>query len=434
MAGVPLLATAATALVSCSEELPVGLGDAVLPGEPVTVVITIPWSEFGSDLEVFGGYGSPATLGQGVLALQYEGTLDARTLIRFADYPDTVAARDSTGATRPDFDPTYVGGRLVAIFDTAASTNGETAVGMILGRTEVEWDLRTASWDFSVDTINDQQAWPEPGGGPVTVVDTATWDPTFADSVVFFLDSATVAAWSDPTDFAAGARLELLDAGHRVGVRGARLWLHARPSINPDTIVEVPSPSSGATFIYTPNVPPPPAGIRVGGAPSWRTLLDVTVPKVLDSIPELCALVPCPHELRPVEISVAALVLTSAATDPAFQPTDSITVDVRPVFQRSAMPKSPLGESLIEGSGGRVLPPEAFGSSPGQAFEIPFTSYARDLLRGVTSRGDPVPNSLALLSLTEPYSIAYATFEGPGSANEPVLRLIVTIGPAVELP
>jgi hypothetical protein len=422
------------AFVACSEESPVGIGPGPLPGEPVTVEVTIPWSEFASALEVFGGYGSPEDLGRGVLALQYEGTLDARTLLRFASYPDTATVRDSTGTNRPDGNLTFIGGRLVARFDTVASTNGDTPVAFALGRTETEWDQTTASWDFAIDTINDQRPWPEPGGGPVTPVDTAQWDPATGDSAVFLLDSAAVAAWADPSDLSAGARIEILDPGYRVGLVGATLRLDARPSLDPDTIIEVSAFTRGSTFLYTPFPTPPPDGIRIGGAPAWRTLLDVAIPEVLDGDPDFCAVVECPHPLVPGEISFAALLLTSRATEPAFQPTDSIRLDVRPVFDRSAMPKSPLGPSLIQSSLGRPVAPEAFASDPGQLIEIPFTSFARDLLRGVDEDGNPAPGTLALLSVFEPLSISFASFEGPGSAAEPVLKLVLTIGPPVELP
>jgi hypothetical protein len=285
-----------------------------------------------------------------------------------------------------------------------------------------------------VDTINDQRPWPEAGGGPVDAVSTAVWDPANGDTAVFLVDSVTVAAWSDPDDLSAGARIDILDPGHRVQFRAATLRLDARPSIRPDTVIEVNSFIQDVTFMYTPFPTPPPDGVRIGGAPSWRTLLDLTIPEVLDGIPELCAVVSCPHTVDPGEISFAALRLTSRATDAAFQPTDSIRLDVRPVFDRSAMPKSPLGPSLVEGALGRPVPPEAFSSSPGQEIEIPFTTFARDLLRGEDGDGNPAPGTLALLSVFEPFSIAFASFEGPGSPAEPSLILVLTIGPPVELP
>ena len=44
------------------------------------------------------------------------------------------------------------------------------------------------------------------------------------------------------------------------------------------------------------------------------------------------------------------------------------------------------------------------------------------------------PKTLALLSLFEPVSIAFASFHGPGDENAPFLKLIVTVGRSVELP
>jgi len=431
---VSCLCVAPVLLVACEEQSPVGVGDGPLPGEPVTIEVTIPWSQFADSLEVFGGYGSPEDLGQGVVALQYEGLLDARTLLRFGDYPDTASVRDSTGTIRPDFDLTYFGGQLVMRFDTVASTNGATPITIALGRTTTEWDATTASWEYAVDTINDQRPWPEAGGGPVTAVDTAVWDPATGDTAVFQLDSATIAAWSNPSDLTAGARVEVLDPGFRMQFRGATLRLNARPSIRPDTVIDIAAFVDEVTFLYTPFPTPPPDGVRIGGAPAWRTVLNVAIPQTLDGIPELCALVACPHTVDPGEISFAALLLTSRATESAFQPSDSIRLDVRPVFDRASMPKSPLGTSLVEGDLGRAVPPEAFGSAPGQSIEIPFTTFARDLLRGVDEEGNLAPNTLALLSVFEPFSISFASFEGPGSPGEPALKIVLTIGPAVELP
>ncbi|MGY8778251.1 MAG: hypothetical protein ACKVIN_09025, partial [Longimicrobiales bacterium] len=68
------------------------------------------------------------------------------------------------------------------------------------------------------------------------------------------------------------------------------------------------------------------------------------------------------------------------------------------------------------------------------SIQIPFTTFSRDLLRGEDSNGNPAASTLALLSVLEPFSISFASFDGPGSASEPYLRLVLTIGPPVELP
>ena len=61
------------------------------------------------------------------------------------------------------------------------------------------------------------------------------------------------------------------------------------------------------------------------------------------------------------------------------------------------------------------------------------TLFVRELVAGPVDGVTP-PNTLALLSVLEPLSIAFASFEGPGGAGEPRLRLVLTIGSAVELP
>ena len=329
--------------------------------------------------------------------------------------------------------PAFVSGRLVAFFDTIAST-GTGPITLQIGATTTGWDGATATWDFAVDTINDQRAWPEPGGGPVDSVSTGIWDRAAGDSVVFAVDSATLAMWKDTTDVTAGVRFDMIDTGARLKLLGARLQLDARPSLNPDTIIELAAPTRRVTFIYSPNPAPPPDGIRIGGAPAWRTVLDVAIPSVINGPASFCAVVSCPHTLTPIQISSAALVISSRTTDPAFQPSDSVRLDVRPVFQRSAMPKSPLGLSLISDVLGSSVAPAAFAGSPGVQIEVPFTAFARDLLRGEDANGNPPTNTLALMSVFEPFSISFASFEGPGGANEPFLRLVLTIGPAVELP
>lgn len=420
-------------VMACQEESPTSIAEGDLPGSPVTVEILLPWSDFASNLEVFGGFGSPEDLRQGVVANQFAGTLNARTLLRFLPYPTVVTVRDSAGTARPDADLTYIGGTLIAFFDTLASTNvGPVNLG--LGATQSTWDATTVTWTFAADTVNDPLPWGEPGAGPVTDLGMATWDPAAGDSVLFTLDSATVNAWADSTDLSRGARIELFDAGPRLQMNGAILRLNVRPSLDPDTVIELVVGTRDITFVYDPNPEPPPDGVRVGGAPAWRTVLDVGINPILTGPAEICAVVSCPHTLTAGQVSHAALVLTSRATDPAFQPTDSIGLDVRPVFNRAAMPKAPLGNSLVLDLLGRRVGPDAFGSAPGQVIEIPFTKFIRDLVRGEREDGSVAPTALVLLTVFEPISIAFASFEGPGSPNEPFLRLILTIGPPIRLP
>lgn len=428
---VGLLAATTLAVVACQEETPTGIGGS-LAASPVTVELELPWSVFASNLEVFGGYGVPSELGVGIVAEDFAGTLDAHTLVRIGLYPDRATVRDTTGTARTDSLLTFEGGRFVAFMDTIAST-ATGPVTLRLGALQDEWQARTATWTAAIDTINDLRPWPEAGAGPVVEIGTAVWDPSAGDSVLFQLDTAQLAAWSDTTDLSRGARIELVTPGERLRVRTAAVRIDARASIA-DTVVTLSATTREITFVYDPIPAPPPDGIRIGGAPSWRTVLDLGVPATLNAPQSFCDVVACPHTLQSGQVSYAALVLTSRASEPAFQPTDSIGLDVRPVLKRSAMPKSPLGRSLIGTILGRRVAPAAFGAAPGVRVEVPITALVRALIDGDDGSGHPPPNALALLSAIEPLSIAFASFEGPGSADEPRLRLVLTIGSAVELP
>lgn len=428
------LVTAAISVAgsACQELTPTSVDEGLLPPAPVTVEVRFPWAAFASSLEVIGGYGSPSELGSGVVARDFAGSLDARTLVRLGDFPRQVTVRDTTGSARSDTLLTFTGGRVVAFLDTIASTN-EGPVTVAAGRLQEEWHARTVSWADAVDTVRVRRAWSEPGGGAVVALGSAVWDPAEGDSVVIPVDSAQVAALSDTTVERFGVRFDLETPGERVKLTNAVLRLDTRSSINPDTALVLTAQRSEITFIYDPFPEPPPDGIRIGGAPSWRTVLDIAAPRTLDGPAELCAAVGCPVTLAADRLNYAAIVLKTRRGDPAFQPTDTVNLDVRPVLQRAALPKAPLGAS-ITGAIGRRVDPSLFGENEGAEIEIPVTTLVRDLLRGETAAGRVPSNTLALLSTFEPLSISFASFHGPGSPDEPVLKLIVTVGRSVELP
>ena len=427
-----LACSLAIALGACQDETPTAVGLDLLPPEPITIAIELPWSDFGSNLAVFGGYAGPAQLAEGMLARAY-GTdaLEARTLVRFGSFPVSASVRDESGTLRTDFNLSYHDGYVVAFFDTIASTN-TGPVTLELAALQEEWHHPSATWDLAVDTVGEQRAWSEPGAGPVTPLTTREWDPAEGDSVQFFLDSTQVAGWNDPTDAATGARLALLTDGVRVRLVGGALRIFARSSINPDTVLTLTSQAQQVTFVYDVDPAPPADGMRVGGAPSWRTVLDVAVPASLSGPPELCAAVECPFALAPTHVSYAALVLRSRSPALAFQPTDSLALDVRAVLSRAALPKSPLGNSLIAGPAGQRVDAAAFAVD-GSPVEIPVTSYVKAFLSGPDPSGRPPPGTLALLAAPEPESFTFAEFFGPGVGNDPVLKLIVTVSPPMEL-
>ncbi len=302
-----------------------------------------------------------------------------------------------------------------------------------LGALQQEWDASTVTWTTAVDTINDLRTWAEEGAGPVAPLGTVEWDPAMGDSVWFELDSVAIAAWADTSDASRGARIDLLTEGARIQIVTAVLRLNTRPSLNPDSTFFLVAPREEISFVYNPFPEPPPEGIRVGGAPAWRTVLDMRMPSQLTGPPELCAVVSCPVTLHATEMNYAAIVFKSRRTEEAFQPTDTVAIDVRPVLSRGALPKAPLGRSLV-GIAGRLIDPALFGDEDRQDVEVPITVFAQALLLGTDDAGFEPPQTLALLSVFEPISIAFASFHGSGDENAPFLKLVVTIGRSVELP
>lgn len=431
---VPALAAflAAGVLAACSEVTPTSVDDDLIPDEPVTVEIRLPWDQFASNLEVVGGYGSAQELGSGVVAHAYAAVLEARTLVGFAQVPTVTSVPDSTGTTRVDSTLTRIGGRVVARFDTLASVL-DGPVTLALGATTQEWHARTSSWEFAVDSVLDQQPWTEPGGGPVTPLSTGVWDPAAGDSAVFELDSAQVATWADTVALARSARIDVVTTGARLKLLDAVLRVDVHPSVHPDTVVQVTATRNRLTFIYAPSPGPPADGLRIGGVPAWRSVLDLSVPAQLTGPAELCAAVGCPLPLTSDRLNYAALVLTSRRTEAAFQPTDTVGLDLRPVLDRAALPKAPLGSSLIGGVGRRVGS-ELFGDGEGAPIEVPVTSFVRAILRSEEGEEISAPRTLAILSPFEPISITYASFYGPGSGLAPQLKLIVTAGRSIQLP
>jgi hypothetical protein len=163
-------------------------------------------------------------------------------------------------------------------------------------------------------------------------------------------------------------------------------------------------------------------------------VLDIRMPQTLDGPAELCARVTCPVELTAGRLNYAAIVFRSRPTQAAFAPSDTVNLDARPVFDRSTLPKSPLGNSLFTSTVGRRLGPELFTNETETEVEIPITSFARTLLQPDSTSPIPPPHTLAFMSTFEPVSIAFASFYGPASLQAPVLKLVITAGRSVELP
>lgn len=420
------------ALCGCQELLPVVESeDLIRSGFAIELVL--PFDEFATDARVYGGYGRASDLIGGVLAHEFGGQseggdprepgLAAATLMRYGRYPRVVQVLDTTGTVRPDSSLTFLSGRLLVRFDTIASVH-EGPVEIVAHALTEPWDGLSTTWEYAVDTIGHRVAWSRPGGGVVEEIASAVWDPETGDSVGIHVDSALIAQWADTTDLGRGVRLSTTTPGVRLRVIGSLLRLETRPSINPDTILYLPSGSELTTFIYAPVPSQPRKTLRVGGAPAWRTVLTLDIPSVLEGPEELCEAVGCPVEITEDQVSFAALRLFTRVGARALAPSDTLSIDVRSVMAPQVLPKSPLGPSRV-GLGGKIVPHGLFEPPGAELLEIALTSLVRDLLRGETSGGDPITNTVAIISTFEPLSVEYLTFEGASSPNAPGLRMIL---------
>ena len=424
---------------ACENEVPTALDEGLLPVKPVTLEVRLPWSQFATGSQVVGGFGRADEVGVGTIANAFGGTLNARTLLHLVR-PNSVDLD-----LEDDSLSTIVGGSFILRFDPDASTN-QGPVTVAVGRTSTHWDVRSASWQLAVDSLDGQEEWPEPGGGPVALMGSAQWDPLDSDSLEILLNPDVLDNVLDTTRSEFGVRVDLETPGELLQVTFAELRLFAEVE-GVDTVVTLPPLSVvDRTFIYDP-APGSPEALRVGGVPSWRTVISMALPSTVPGTPEACALVTCPLVLTPERINHAGIVLTTRANEPGFQPTDSLLVHARSLFAAEVLPKSPVGPPIfLDELGltvGAALASAAFVPGGERSVEVPITPLVWDLVRGTRADGGSTSPTIALLSLNcslidgscvEPAAIAFSSFAGAGEPGEPSLRLILTISDRMELP
>ncbi len=327
----------AGAVWSCTEKGAIAPDLGFLHIDARTVEVLIPYEDFVTGVQVFGGYGSVQDLGRGVVALDFGG-LNSRTLVHLDDFPTSAPVPGSLS---------FVGGRVVLVFDTVSGTLA-TPVGLELFDVKEDWHPATVTWEVMVDTAGDRRFWTQPGGGATTLLGGATFDAFSAkqendslalvDTVSIAVDSATVAALGDPNSGTVGLLLAAADPGVLLRLRDMRLLALAVPSSQPDTVVEVEIPLEDLSFMVDPLPTAPVGWIRVGGAPSWRSVIEILLPRTIDGTAEVCGTVGCQVDLTEVEINLAELVLTTRQTESAFLPEDTIRMDVRRVLKPELLP------------------------------------------------------------------------------------------------
>lgn len=434
-------ATAAAALLilvlgGCTDAVPTSADPDLLPVDAVTVEIRLPFSAFGTDLRVDRGFGGVVDLPNVLLANDFDEGLTARPMLRFRNFPALVLVPPPDGgASVPDSNYVAVGGRVTVFFDTLA-VEDEIVYEVEAAATLEEWHPASASWGMAVDTLGQRRPWSTPGGGEMRPIGTETWIPLEGDSLIFEVDSVTATEWVDTASVARGLQLRLGNQGERLRIRTARMEADVRSEINPDTLLRVTAATLDRTFLYAPepDFAGPDEVLPVGGAPSHRVSFRVALPDSIEASGEAC---PgggtCLLPLIPDRIVFAGLLLRTVATEPAaLAPADSISIDLRPSLAPDRLPRSPLGARIAPQP--RRVPSSAFRAAADFPVEIGMTRYVRDLVRGEDARGNPVPTTITLLTVTEPQSIGIGTFAGVGREDGPTLRIILTLTDGVTLP
>jgi len=408
----------AVPLAGCVDEEPTDVGDALLSGQDiVTFEVVLPAAEFLVYDSAFSGYITPIESAFDVVAHSFENTLDANTLLRFSLAPPTITVRTTGTTLVTDSHPSFVSGRLVLKLDTLTTT--ARPIGMSLFQTAEEWDA-SATWTQRVDTGSVDLFWTTPGGTRGPQVDTATWADT--DSLVFDVDSATLAVWNDSTNKARGAILVSQTAGSRARVLSATVQVNAKSTLRPDTTVLVPLVPTIRTFVYNPVLATPHPDIRAGGIASWRSILQLRSDLRLKSF--TCPSVPsgCVVFLDSVHVNTAELLLPAAATPLGFLPEDSLLVEVRPLQTSSLVPieRSPLG-TFAGNLRSSLLAPGMFRNPAATDMaRINITPFLVHLLDESVPVQNRLSRYLALMQLPEGATFGFASF-GP-----PSLRLVLT--------
>ncbi|MEX0856395.1 MAG: hypothetical protein WD056_02385 [Gemmatimonadota bacterium] len=445
----------------CADDSPTSNDGTILPVDAVTLEVRLPFSQFATDFRRFEGFGTPASLPKTYVAHDWGGGVEARAMVQFGALPRIIFVRPpGSPATVPDSTYVPVSGELILRFDTL-DYQGSGTFELEAAAIETPWHGPSADWFLSVDTVGATSAWPEPGGGPVRVLDQAEWDPEEViapedpeddpirvDFVTLEVDSTTVTEWADPEFAGRGLRISSLTPESRLAIRSVELNVRVRPSVNPDTLVSVPVGLAQVTYLADPTPGALTETFVIGGAPAHRATFRLDLPATIEGTPEACAIVECPLALSPDRLVYAGLELRTTPPDPiGLRPLEPIVIEIRPVLDPGRLPRSPLGFPLACPSGQcpMVLPStevveEDFTVGAPARIDLPMTRYVRDLLRDPADLQAEIPSTVTLLNGLDAATglelrpLQYASFWGPGTELEPILRLVLTVSTGVPNP
>jgi hypothetical protein len=410
-----LLLAGIVALTGCDREDPTGIGGALIPDESVrTFEVILDANEFLVMDTAFSAF-PPAQSNFVTIANSFDGALNANALARFRVTP-IIGVPDSAGVIQIDSLPKLVRGRLYLKLDTVASARTGPVL-LHLYRTGEAWDSTAVSWQNRTAGT----PWATPGGTRGTLLDTVTL--TTGDSVVFDVDTATLALWRDSTTQSPGVLITAESPNVRLRAATPTLAVDMRTSIG-DTIVTVPVPPFVTRVLFDPPVPAVSGDPRVGGVPSWRTILQLDPD--FEDIEVPCPFSPtCRVRLRDASIARAELLLQPAVSPPGFAPELPLTVLV---YSLLPTPELPLVRSpLATGQGFATISNGNFRTPGAPVAPIQITSY----IRSIVTPADTTAFRTRYLTLLQggTTTFGYGTF-----AAGPQLRLRLSVSQEIQLP
>ncbi|HSM36580.1 MAG TPA: hypothetical protein VK837_09315 [Longimicrobiales bacterium] len=423
--GAVVLLTACAPLAGCTDEDVTGTGRELVAGGVVrTSEIVLSADAFLVADTSLGGF-SDLNTAVTLLALDVGAGLEARGALRFGAAPISIdVATDSTTIVQ-DTLATLVGGRLQLVIDTLAPASPDS-VRLLVEAIQEAWDPATATWENRVDSAFSTVPWSSPGGGARVPVDSVVWTQG-TDSISFTVDSATAAAWTDVSEPGRGTLVSAATDGAQLELNTAILWLSYRPSVLPDTVIEVGVNLNARTTLLT--EPAPPADLLlIGGAPARRAFLRFA--PGLDTLPVPCpeAGVDCGLTLADADLTFVSLELTAAPAPglpvivrPASLTARAVTPDPRFPLERAPL-RFTAGSTVVEADtlAGGVLDP---------SIALDVTAFTRGLVEGSEEVGD----LLAIATLSEGFRFGTIGVRPLAHPDGPRLRLVITVASPQEI-
>ncbi|HEU4562823.1 MAG TPA: hypothetical protein VFS20_33645 [Longimicrobium sp.] len=422
LALLPLLASAA-----CKDQTPTLTGDPFFPGgsRPVTLEVIVPAAQFLDPLGVFQGYESGRTLGQVVVANQYQGVLNANVLQDF-NVPDSLTYSQS-GTSKTDTAYSIRSARLVIAVDSLASLRG-TPTTLQAYRVAQPFDSATATWELAVDTGAVETPWTQPGGTRGALLGSAAYNHPASDTVVIAIDTAVARALRP--DSATGLLLATAQAGTRLQLGTPVLRLDLKPSnADRDTTITINVLPSANFFVFNPQPALPATGLAAGGVLAARSLFGIDFDQPLPGCapPATCPTV----RLKDVELNRVSLLLKPLAPPAGFDPIRTVPLTLWTITEPELGSRAPLGHLALD--------PQVFGNpasqfvvyTPGDTLvELPMTLQVLDAVNR-----DTLQLNFALLGEAPPVGVnSPRTFGMTRFDALPRLRFVYTLQTRPELP